>query len=91
MSSGYLSVTDADRAEMLAAIGVSSIDELFEQIPPGVRFDRELDVPSALSELELVDHISGLAARLLSKHPELTVFQVKTVLRALAANVRRVT
>src|SRR5918994_363494 len=59
----YLSLTDADRAEMLAAIGVSSIDELFEQIPPGVRFDRELDVPSALSELELVDHISGLAAR----------------------------
>jgi subtilisin len=36
-------------------------------------------------------YISGLAARLLSKHPELTVFQVKTVLRALAANVRRVT
>ena len=36
-------------------------------------------------------YISGLAARLLSKHPGLTVFQVKTVLRALAANVRRVT
>ena len=47
---GYLSLTDADRAEMLAAIGVSSIDELFEQIPPGVRFDRELDVPPALTE-----------------------------------------
>ena len=47
---GYLSLTDADRAEMLAAIGVSSIDELFEQIPPGVRFDRELDVPPALGE-----------------------------------------
>ena len=59
---GYLSLTDADRAEMLAAIGVSSIDELFEQIPPGVRFDRELDVPPALSELELVAHISDLAA-----------------------------
>ena len=51
---GYLSLTDADRAEMLAAIGVSSIDELFEQIPPGVRFDRELDVPPALGEAELV-------------------------------------
>ena len=34
-------------------------------------------------------YISGLAAKLLSKHPELTVFQVKTVLRALATNVRR--
>ena len=33
-------------------------------------------------------YISGLTALLLSKHPGLTVFQVKTVLRALAANVR---
>jgi glycine dehydrogenase subunit 1 len=61
--SGYLSLTDADRAEMLAAIGVSSIDELFEQVPPGVRFERELDVPPALSELELVNHMSELAGR----------------------------
>ncbi len=34
-------------------------------------------------------HVSGLVARLLSKHPDLTVFQVKLVLRALAANVVR--
>ena len=60
---GYLSLTDADRAEMLAAIGVSSIDELFEQVPPGVRFDRELDVPAALTEVELTAHLSELAAR----------------------------
>ena len=59
----FLSTTDADREEMLAAIGVSSIDELFAQIPEGVRFDRELDVPPALSELELVAHLSELAAR----------------------------
>jgi glycine dehydrogenase subunit 1 len=59
----YLSLTDDDCAEMLAAIGVSSIEELFEQIPPGVRFDRELDVPPALSELELVSSISDLAAK----------------------------
>ena len=59
----YLSLTDDDRAEMLAAIGVSSVDELFEQIPPGVRFDGELDVPPALSELELVTAISDLAAK----------------------------
>jgi subtilisin family serine protease len=34
-------------------------------------------------------HVSGLVARLLSKHPGLTVFQIKTVLRALATNVAR--
>lgn len=32
-------------------------------------------------------HVTGLVARLLAKHPNLTVFQVKTVLRALASNV----
>lgn len=31
-------------------------------------------------------HISGIIARMLGKHPRLTVFQVKTILRALAAN-----
>jgi glycine dehydrogenase subunit 1 len=63
VSTGYLSLTEADRAEMLAAIGVSSVDELFEQVPPGVRFDRELDVPPALGEAELVRHIEELASR----------------------------
>jgi glycine dehydrogenase subunit 1 len=60
---GYLSVTDADREAMLAAIGVSSVDELFEQIPKGVRLGRELDVPPALSEVELYARMSELAGR----------------------------
>ena len=59
----YLSLTDADREEMLAAIGVASVDELFEQIPEGVRLGRELDLPPALGEPELVRHIEELAAR----------------------------
>jgi glycine dehydrogenase subunit 1 len=63
MSSGYLSITDADREEMLAAIGVSSIDALFEQVPPAVRLGRELDVPPALGEAELARHVEELAAR----------------------------
>ena len=72
MSSGYLSITDADRAEMLAAIGVSSVDELFEQVPPGVRLGRELDLPPALGEAELVRHIEELAARNVSASDELS-------------------
>jgi glycine dehydrogenase subunit 1 len=63
MSHGYLSLTDHDRDEMLAAIGVASIDELFEQIPEAVRFARELDVPPALTEAELVRHFEELAAK----------------------------
>jgi subtilisin len=34
-------------------------------------------------------HITGIVARILEKHPSLTVFQAKGILRALAANVRR--
>ncbi len=59
----YLSLTDADRDEMLEAIGVSSVEELFEQVPPGVRLGRTLDVPPALGEAELVRHVEELAAR----------------------------
>ncbi|HUF01968.1 MAG TPA: aminomethyl-transferring glycine dehydrogenase subunit GcvPA [Gaiellaceae bacterium] len=59
----YLSLTDADREAMLAAIGVSSVDELFEQVPRGVRLDRALDLPPALGEAELARHVEELAAR----------------------------
>ncbi len=59
----YLSLTDADREAMLTAIGVGSVDALFEQIPAGVRFDRELDLEPPLSEQELVAHLEELAAR----------------------------
>jgi glycine dehydrogenase subunit 1 len=63
VAAGYLSLTDADREEMLAAIGVSSVDELFEQVPPGVRLDRALDLPPALGEADLVRHVEELAAK----------------------------
>jgi len=49
----HLSLTDADREEMLAAIGVASVEELFRDIPAGVRFQGELDPEPALSEPEL--------------------------------------
>ena len=62
-TSGYLSLTDDDRETMLEAIGAASIDELFEQIPEGVRFDRPLDVAEALPEAALVRHLEELAAR----------------------------
>ena len=59
----FLSLTEADRKEMLGTIGVSSVDDLFEQIPSAVRFDRELALEPALSEPELVAHLEELAAR----------------------------
>jgi glycine dehydrogenase subunit 1 len=59
----HLSLTDADRDAMLAAVGVASVDELFRDIPEGVRFRRELDLEPALSELEIVTHLTELAGR----------------------------
>jgi glycine dehydrogenase subunit 1 len=63
MTRPYLSLTEADRDAMLEQIGVASVDELFQDIPAGVRFDRELDLEPALSEPELVKHLEHLAAR----------------------------
>jgi len=59
----YLSLTERDREEMLAAIGVSSVEELFRDIPAGVRFDGALALEPALSEPELAAHLGELAAR----------------------------
>jgi glycine cleavage system P protein (glycine dehydrogenase) subunit 1 len=59
----YLSLTDADRDAMLEAVGVSSVEELFEDIPEGMRFERELDLEPALSEPELLQHLAELAGR----------------------------
>jgi glycine dehydrogenase subunit 1 len=61
--SRYTSATDADRAAMLEAIGVGSIEELFADIPPELRLDRPLELPDGLSETEVFDQLAALAAR----------------------------
>jgi glycine dehydrogenase subunit 1 len=63
VSHPYLGVTDEDKAEMLRSIGVASVEELFRDIPAGVRFDGALDLEPALSEQELSAHLGELAAR----------------------------
>jgi glycine dehydrogenase subunit 1 len=59
----YLSLTDADREAMLDTIGVASIEHLFADVPKGVRFGRQLALEPALSEQELVAHLTDLAER----------------------------
>jgi glycine cleavage system P protein (glycine dehydrogenase) subunit 1 len=68
----FLSLTDADREEMLAAIGVSSIEELFRDIPEGVRYRARLELEPPLSEIELVAHLEELAGRNLHSGRELS-------------------
>ena len=59
----YLPNTDKDREEMLKAIGVSSVEELFNDIPPNLRFKGDLNIPLGLSEYELAKHMEDLASR----------------------------
>ena len=48
---------------MLAACGLSSLDELFAHLPPNVRLDRPLEIPEGVSEMELVGDLRQLAGR----------------------------
>lgn len=56
----YFPHTDADRATMLAAVGVKSIEDLFADVPARVRFPK-LDLPGPLSELEVLQELTELA------------------------------
>ena len=70
--SRYTSATDADRAAMLAAIGVDSIDELFADVPEELRFKGELDLPAGKPEQEVYTYLRDLARRNVSTEDELS-------------------
>ncbi len=59
----YLPMTEQDQKEMLEAVGVSHIDELFDDIPESVRFKGELQIKKAKSEPALTKELSALAAK----------------------------
>jgi glycine dehydrogenase subunit 1 len=59
----YLPLTDEDRADMLARIGVSSIDALFADIPKAHRLEQDLDLPARKTEMEVERLLTGLAAK----------------------------
>jgi glycine cleavage system P protein (glycine dehydrogenase) subunit 1 len=58
----YLPKSPAERQEMLAAIGVKSIDELFSTIPEAYRLRTPLRLPGPLSEAEIIDYFKARAA-----------------------------
>lgn len=59
----YLPLTDQERSDMLARIGVGSIDDLFADIPEAARLDGLLDLPRRKSELEVERHLSKMASK----------------------------
>lgn len=63
MQRSYLPHTPTDRQEMLAAIGVTKVEELFNDIPPQLRLARALDLPMALDEAALAAELTKLAEK----------------------------
>ena len=60
----YLPLTDADRSAMLDVIGVSSIDDLFADVPEAARLSGPIaDLPNHASELAVERHMAALAAK----------------------------
>lgn len=58
----FIPHTDADRTAMLEKIGVPALLDLFGSIPEEVRFEGALEVPAALDEVSLTEHVRALAA-----------------------------
>jgi len=58
----YIANTDENKKEMLAKIGVSSVAELFHDVPENYRFP-ELKLPKAASELEVLNELYAMALK----------------------------
>ncbi len=58
---GYVPNTDADRQQMLAMIGVASVEDLFHDVPASHRFPR-LNLPAPVSEYEILQELQGLSS-----------------------------
>lgn len=69
----YLPDTEQDQAEMMEALEIHSIDELFKDIPEEIRLKEELVLPDAVSESALTKHLRKLAALNIHSH-EVAVF-----------------
>lgn len=63
MSHRYLPVTEKDKVEMLKAIGVNDISELFSDIPESVRFDGELNIKPRKDEYSLLKEMNKIASK----------------------------
>ncbi|ALX48064.1 aminomethyl-transferring glycine dehydrogenase subunit GcvPA [Lentibacillus amyloliquefaciens] len=59
----YLPMTESDKQEMLAAIGVESTEELFSDIPESVRFKQELNLKKPANESALMQELSTMAGK----------------------------
>jgi glycine cleavage system P protein (glycine dehydrogenase) subunit 1 len=59
----YLPLTEADRAAMLRAVGASSIEALFADVPEAARLAGLVDLPLAMGEIEVERRLAAMAAK----------------------------
>ncbi|MDP7008978.1 MAG: aminomethyl-transferring glycine dehydrogenase subunit GcvPA [Phycisphaerales bacterium] len=64
----YTQISDRQRGEMLATIGIDHVDRLFDVIPESIRLREELDLSPPLSELELQRGLLEMAAHNVGPH-----------------------
>ncbi|MAC38009.1 MAG: aminomethyl-transferring glycine dehydrogenase [Oceanicaulis sp.] len=62
----YLPHTDTDRKAMLEAIGVASIDDLFQDVPEAARLDGLIDLPTKQGELQVERALGAMASKNIS-------------------------
>ena len=60
----YLPHTNEDISAMLGVVGLKDLDDLFAAIPGDCRFEGALQLPEAMSEWALEDHLGRLAGRM---------------------------
>ncbi|MDE6242697.1 MAG: aminomethyl-transferring glycine dehydrogenase subunit GcvPA [Muribaculaceae bacterium] len=70
MSNKFIPHTEADIQNMLAKIGVKSVDDLYADIPAEVILRRDYNIPSAMSEIEIRNFFNALG----KKNETLTIF-----------------
>lgn len=59
----YIPTTPDELQEMLGAIGVKTIDDLFAEIPPELRLQGELNLPAGMSESEMTRKVTRLSEK----------------------------
>ena len=59
----YTPHTQEDIDQMLRTIGVSTVEDLFGEVPEGLRLGRDLDLAKPLTEMEVMDQIASLARK----------------------------
>ena len=59
----YVPSTEAERREMLKAIGLTDYRELYRDVPEKMYLDEPLNIPEGMSELEVSNAISAMAAK----------------------------